>query len=180
MYFSVPQFPHLLNKNNSFPYILRSNVTNVYQVPFNECLTYINSVPVASIIIIIIIGGYVKKKRKKEGIDQSQWCQWQSQITSGLFLRVAGPHSNGLPDRLTGILRVNSCLTPQLRHFHRHVDPDFKGHVTFLYLCRWVVLCSGHHHPSLSWKACLGRVNPVHCVTSSFCNSFPLLTQNQI
>lgn len=72
MYFSVPQFPHLLNKNNnSFPYILRSNITNVYQVPFKECLTYVNSVPVASIIIIIIIGGYVKKK-KKEGIDQSQ------------------------------------------------------------------------------------------------------------
>ena len=72
MYFSVPQFPHLLNKNNnSFPYILRSNITNVYQVPFKECLTYVNSVPVASIIIIIIIGGYVKKKRKRGYISPS-------------------------------------------------------------------------------------------------------------
>ena len=80
-----------------------------------------------------------KKVKKKEGIDQSQGCQWQSQVTSVLFLRVAGPHSNGLPDRLTRILHVNSCLIPQLRPFHRHVDPDFKGRVTFLYLCRWAV-----------------------------------------
>ena len=68
MYFSVPQFPHLLNKNNnSFPYILRSNITNVYQVPIKECLTQVNSAPVASIIIIIIIGGYVKKSKKERG-----------------------------------------------------------------------------------------------------------------
>ena len=52
------------------------------------------------------------------------------------FLRVAGPHSSGLPDRLTGILSVNSCLIPHLIPFHMHVDSDFEGHVTSLHLCR--------------------------------------------
>lgn len=55
----------ILNKNNnSFPYILRSNITNVYQVTFKECLTY-RKLSVASITIIIIIGGYVKKQRRR-------------------------------------------------------------------------------------------------------------------